>query len=117
MTSIHFSIKGKILTTDAFSKELEYPIKNVIFLENNQKFIVLYDRDSNIRKWGQFPNIICFSSEGKKLWTAELPTTDTGDSYFQMKLNDEKLIADSICSFTCEINLDNGKIIRKIFTK
>ena len=71
--------------------ELDYPIQDVIWLHKNHVFIILYDRDSNIRKWGQFPNIICLSEKGEKLWTVKLPTTDTGDSYDQVKFEGGKM--------------------------
>ncbi|MBY0273458.1 MAG: hypothetical protein K2X02_08675 [Alphaproteobacteria bacterium] len=117
MNSSNFSFEGKVITTENFSKELDYPIQSIIYLENKQYLIVLYDRDSNIRKWGQFPNIICLDSKGEKIWTVELPTTDTGDSYSRMQFKNGKLIADSWCSFSCEINVNTGKIIESIFTK
>jgi len=117
MNSSNFSFEDKVITTEKFSKELDYPIKSIIYLENKQSFIVLYNRDSNIRKWGQFPNIICLNSKGEKIWTVELPTTDTGDSYYQMEFEDGKLIADSWCSFSCEVDVNTGKIKEAIFVK
>ncbi|MBY0273393.1 MAG: hypothetical protein K2X02_08345 [Alphaproteobacteria bacterium] len=117
MNSSNFSFEGKVITTEKFSKELDYPIQSVIYLENKQSFIVLYDMDSNIRKWGQFPNIICFSAGGNKLWIAELPTTDTGDSYCQMKFKNGKLTAYSWKSYSCEIDINTGKIKEAIFVK
>lgn len=115
--STNLSFKGKKLETITFLKELDYPIQDVIYLAKNQTYIILFDRGSNIRKWGQFPNIICLNSKGEKIWTVELPTTDTGDSYYQMKLEDEKLIADSWCSFSCEICVNTGKIKEAVFFK
>lgn len=117
MNSSNFSFEGKVITTEKFSKELDYPIQSVVCLENEQSFIVLYDMDSNIRKWGQFPNIICLNSKGEKIWIVELPTTDTGDSYCQMEFKNNELWAYSNCSYICKINPENGKIIEKIFTK
>ncbi|MBY0273461.1 MAG: hypothetical protein K2X02_08690 [Alphaproteobacteria bacterium] len=115
--STNFSFEGKNLETVTFSKELDYPIQDVIYLTKNQTYLVLFDRDSNIRKWGQFPNIICLSTEGEKLWTVELPTTDTGDSYFRMQLKEGKLFGDAWGSFVCEIDVNTGRIINKVFFK
>jgi outer membrane protein assembly factor BamB len=117
MNSSNFSFEDKVITTEKFSKELDYPIQSIVYLENKQNFIVLYDMDSNIRKWGQFPNIICLNSKGEKIWTVELPTTSTGDSYCQMELEDGKLIADSWRSYSCEIDVNTGRIINKLFFK
>ncbi|MBY0273455.1 MAG: hypothetical protein K2X02_08660 [Alphaproteobacteria bacterium] len=117
MNFSNFSFEGNVIKTEKFSKELDYPIQDIIYLEDKQCFIVLYDMGSNIRKWGQFPNIICFNSKGEKIWTVELPTTDTGDSYFRMQFKNGKLIADSWCSFSCEIDVNTGKIKEAIFFK
>lgn len=117
MKVINFSFKDKVLMTEKFSKELDYPIQEVLHIGSTQNFVVLYDMDSNIRKWGQFPNIICFSSEGEKIWTVELPTTDTGDSYYRMKLKDGNILADSNCSYSCEIDINTGKIKKAVFVK
>ncbi|MBY0273392.1 MAG: hypothetical protein K2X02_08340 [Alphaproteobacteria bacterium] len=115
--STNLSFEEKKLETTTFSKELDYPIQDVIYLAKNQTYIILFDRDSNIRKWGQFPNIICLNSKGEKIWTVELPTTDTGDSYFRMRFKNGKLIADSWKSYSCDIDVNTGKIIERIFTK
>lgn len=117
MTSPAFSFNKEVFTTKHFSIKLDYPIQEVLFIKKNKIFVILYDRDSNIRKWGQFPNLIGLSNSGEKLWVAELPTTDTGDSYFDVQLEEGKLIADSVRSFSCEINPLNGKIIHKTFFK
>lgn len=117
LNSTNLSFEGKMIKTNTFSKELDYLIQDVIYLEKDQICIVLYDRGSNIRKWGQFPNIICLNRKGEKIWTAELPTSDTGDSYIRMKLKEGNLFADAWGSFTCEIDIATGKIINKIFFK
>jgi len=117
MNSSNFSFEGKVITTEKFSKELDYPIQSIVYLENKQNFIVLYDRDSNIRKWGQFPNIVCLNNKGEKIWTVELPTTDTGDSYFRMQFKEGKLFGDAWGSFVCEIDVNTGKIVNKVFFK
>ncbi|MBY0273391.1 MAG: hypothetical protein K2X02_08335 [Alphaproteobacteria bacterium] len=115
--STNLSFEEKKLETTTFSKELDYPIQDVIYLANNQTYIILFDRGSNIKKWGQFPNIICLNSKGDKIWTVELPTTSTGDSYYQMGFEDGKLIGDSWRSYSCEIDVNTGKIINKVYFK
>ena len=109
--------KDKTITTSSFIKDMEYEIQEVIYIEKNKIFLVLYDMDNYTKKWGQFPNIVALSNEGKKIWTVELPTTNTGDSYYQMAIKDGKLIADSWCSYSCEIDISTGKITNKTFLK
>lgn len=79
--------------------------------------IVLLDRDSNLRKWGQFPNLFGVSFDGKILWVSELPTTDTGDSYYYIELKNNYIHAYSVCSYNCIVDPNTGKIISKEFTK
>jgi ABC-type transport system substrate-binding protein len=52
----------------------------------------------------------------RRLWTAELPTTNTGDSYYRI-VSYRPLVAYSICSYECEIDLDTGRILRRSFFK
>ena len=117
MINSSYSFEGNQIKIGDNFKELDYPIQDIINLEKDNKIIVLFDRDSNIRSWGQFPNIICLSNKGDKLWTAELPTTNTGDSYHSMELKEGKLVGYSWCSFMSIIDLNTGKILERIFTK
>lgn len=59
---------------------------------------------------------IAFSVSGEKLWTAELPTNESGDRYYRAYLSDG-LMADSPKSFACRINESSGRILRKVFYK
>ena len=94
--------------------ELEHTISDVWC--QGQCFFVLFARDETIQKWGQFPNLICINDCGSKLWTAELPTTDTGDRYYKI-VSIDPLRAYSVKSFSCVIDEKTGKILSKEFFK
>lgn len=80
------------------------------------KIIVLYDPDQQQGNVGQFANIECFSLQGDKIWTVELPTTYTGDSYYQIH-SIRPFVADSVQSYRCHIDLSTGKIMKREFVK
>jgi hypothetical protein len=74
--------------------------------------VVLYDPDAYRETFGQFPNLIAFSVSGEKLWTAALPTNESGDRYYRAYLRDG-LMADSLKSFACRIDESSGRIFVK----
>jgi len=108
------SYDGNMLTADGKSYELEHRVADAI--ESNDRVVVLFDPDAYTAKFGQFPNLIAVSREGTKLWTAELPTTTSGDRYYRL-IRGESLRAASIYSFVCEIDPRTGRILRKEFVK
>jgi len=103
-----------IIAFNGHKYELEYPILDVV--QKGDCFIVLFDPDANIKKFGQFPNLICINSYGAKIWTAELPTTDTGDCYYKLK-SAVSLRAYSVRSYSCVIDEKTGQILSKKFFK
>lgn len=102
------------LTVDGKSYELEHRVADAI--EYEDRVVVLFDPEVYTAKFGQFPNLIAVSRDGKKLWTAELPTTTSGDRYYRL-VRGESLLAASIYSFVCDIDPRTGKILRKEFVK
>ncbi len=103
------------ITINGENIKLDYPIYQLAVKKD--KIIILIDPDYNTKRWGQFPNLLCYDNRGIYLWTAELPTTDTGDSYYQFKVKNEYLEAYSWRSFTCHMDIETGKIVKQIFTK
>ena len=61
----------------------------------NSLGLVLFDPDSNIRKFGQFRNLVALGRDGSLAWIAELPETTTGDHYYSLKQIDERIVANS----------------------
>lgn len=102
------------ITVDGKSYELEHRVADAI--EYKDRVVVLFDPEDYTDKFGQFPNLIAISHDGKKLWTAELPTTTSGDRYYRI-VRGESLRAASIYSFVCDIDPRTGKIVRKDFVK
>jgi len=100
-------INGRVLN-------LEFAIRDAV--EKDHSFFVLFDPNANIRKWGQFPNLICLDNNGTKVWTAKLPTTDTGDSYYKLASTDP-LTVYSVKSYSCVIDEKTGKILSQEFFK
>jgi hypothetical protein len=105
---------GSTLTIDGQSYELEHTIVDAVECEDG--VAVLFDPDAYTAKFGQFANLAGLSREGAKLWTAELPTTTSGDRYYRL-VRGENLRAASVYSFVCDIDPRNGRIVRKEFVK
>jgi len=93
---------------------LEHPVD--YSFKWRDKIILMYDPDAIVEKFGQFQNLIAIDSNGEMHWTAELPTTKTGDRYTEIS-SENPLIVNSFHSYVCEIDPETGKIVTKIFTK
>lgn len=96
------------------SVELTHQIADAFPLSD--KIIVLLDPDSESGKFGQFHNLIALDEAGKWLWIAELPTTESSDTYSRVSSKDP-LIVDSFSSYACEIDEHTGRIKSKTFFK
>lgn len=101
------SVEGKTIT-------LAYPVAEAFLLRD--KLIVLLDPDAYTEKFGQFRNLIALAIDGERLWTAELPTSMSSDTYYRIG-SKNPLVADSFSSYACEIDESNGKIIKRSFFK
>jgi hypothetical protein len=108
------SFHGTRLTVGDVSWEVAHTILEAFLV--GSRVVVLYDPDAYRETFGQFPNLIAFSVSGEKLWTAELPTNESGDRYYRTYLSDG-LMADSPKSFACRIDESSGRILRKVFYK
>ena len=105
---------GHMLTLEGKEIRLEHPIADAFEIDG--KVIVLYDSDSYTKKWGQFPNLIALDPDGKQLWTAELPTTQSQECYYQVKRTNP-LIACTWTSWECEIDIETGRVLSRTFLK
>ena len=114
MTDTPISFSERTVNVRSKSIELEYPVANAFML--GDKIIVLFDPDAYTEKFGQFKNLIAVNADGEKIWTAELPTNESGDRYQQVSSR-SPLVAYSWKSFDCEIDESTGRIKKKIFTK
>ena len=114
MTDTPISFSERTLNVGGKSMELEYPVANAFML--GDKIIVLFDPDAYTEKFGQFKNLIALNANGERIWTAELPTNESGDTYNQVS-SKCPLVAYSWKSFACEIDESTGRIKKKIFSK
>ncbi len=114
MTDTPVSFSGRTLDVKGKSIELEYPVRDAFML--GDKIIVLFDPNAYIEKFGQFRNLIALTEDGDRLWSAELPTNQSGDTYFRVSSRNP-LVANSFHSFDCEIDESTGRIRKKVFTK
>jgi hypothetical protein len=94
---------------------MAYPIDDAFPL--GDLVVILFAPDSRPSLGGQFPNLIAVEpATGNQVWQAELPTTYTGDAYYQVRSRDP-LVAASVKSFVCRIDPATGKVVEKEFVK
>jgi hypothetical protein len=108
------TLSGNTVVVGCKTITLSYPIAEAFRLED--KIIVLLDPDAYTEKFGQFRNLIALTIDGERLWTAELPTSMSSDTYYRIS-SKNPLVADSFSSYACEIDKLNGKIINRTFFK
>ena len=92
----------------------QYPVQNAFVLDD--RLLVLYLPSSMPGKIGQFSNLVAFDNEANLVWTAELPTTETGDCYYRV-ISREPLIVNSVRSYQCTLDPDTGRLKSKVFLK
>lgn len=108
------SFSDNVVSIDSQQIEMEHTVAAVTEYEG--RVVVLLDPDAYTEKFAQFENLIAFSREGKKLWTAELATTNSGDRYYKVA-GGPALQAWSVYSFICEIDVETGRVLSREFVK
>lgn len=95
---------------------LRYPADQAI--RHRDRLIVRYAVTEHLGRPGTFPNLEAVEMDGTVVWTAELPTNETGDCYYDIEVDDEgDLLARSFKSYVCKIDWDSGRIIDREFVK
>lgn len=107
---------NKAILPNAKTIVTPYRIKKAWHESDKNITIVLMDYAEN-RNDQLFHNIECYSYDNKKLWEADLPSKLGPEAYTDAEFEGESFIAFSFSCFSCSIDIDNGKIIKKIFTK
>jgi len=97
-------ITGRSITT-------KHPVESAFRI--GDRIIVLYDPDSETHGHS---NLACLDLDGRELWRAEFPRADREDYYYRIASADP-LVAYSFTSFSCEISLDDGRIVKAEFFK
>jgi len=108
------SYSENMVVIDGTTAHLAYPIAEAFELDG--RVIVLLDPDARTERFGQFPNLLALAPDGDRLWTAELPTTTSGDRYYRIT-SQRPLVVESIYSEECEIDQDTGAIKSRRFLK
>ena len=78
--------------------------------------LVMFDPDSDPKKFGQFQNVIALDVEGNVVWEADLPTSNTGDRYYRVASRDP-LTLNSTQSYDVILDPTSGRILDRRFTK
>jgi hypothetical protein len=76
------AFSGATVSINGNSFDMDYPIEEAF--EADGKAIVFLSSDAFVGKFGQFNNLCALDFSGRRLWTVELPTTDTGDRYYRI---------------------------------
>ena len=106
-------INGKEITVASERWSVPYPVADARVVD--QSVIVLYDYMTGPRH-RQFQNLEAFDFTGRKLWTAEHPTSATQDCYVAFQ-SIRPLRLSNFAGFECELAPDSGRIIAATFTK
>ena len=106
---------AEVLTIDGQRHRMPFPIAEIADL--GTLVVVLQDPDSNIQKFGQFANLIAVRRDGSLLWTAELPSSKTGECYYRLRIEAGRIIAYSTGSFVVEVDSQTGRITQREFVK
>lgn len=114
MSELPITFLGNEITVGDAKITAPHPVVYAAAL--GSRVVVLYAPDSWREKFGQFNNLVALTHAGEEIWEAELPTTTSGDSYYEV-VSVSPLRARSVKSFECVIDPRTGKILEKTFLK
>jgi len=100
---------------DGITYSLPFTIRKVLVLP--ESLIVLFDPDAWREAFGQFHNLRAYDFHARPLWEAELPTSSSGDCYWDIGREDSLLTARSWSSYDCIIDVRTGRLHDKQFYK
>ena len=112
---------GDIVKIDGKPLRMEYMVRDAFWADG--RAIVLLDPDAFMdhpayggRKAPRNPvqNLRAYSPSGEMLWQAEQPELD--DHYYRIESR-EPLVALSFSAFRCDLDLSNGRILKKYSLK
>jgi hypothetical protein len=93
-----------------------YAVNKAWYDKDRKQVIVLMDYSAN-RHVQQFRNLLSYDLKNEENWKAELPTKSGADAYVDAEFISDNLSAFSFSCFRCRIDLSNGKVIEKLFSK
>ena len=79
------------------------------------RVVLLYEYMAG-RRDRQFRNLEAFTLAGKRLWTAEHPTTEIADTYVEI-LTTDPFVAWNFACYQCTIDSSSGRLIEAQFVK
>ena len=113
---------GDIVKIDGKPLRMEYMVRDAFWADG--RAIVLLDPDAFLdmptygvaRRKSRDPvqNIRAYSPSGEMLWQAEQPEVD--DHYYRIESR-EPLVALSFSAFRCDLDLSNGRILKRTSLK
>jgi hypothetical protein len=116
------SFSGKKLTLNGRAIELPWPVLAAV--EHGEKTFVLLDPDVYLvdpqykalhaRGVPALRNLLAIGEGGEILWEGNLP--EAADYYYKIT-SVAPLTVSSFSSYSCEIDPNSGKIIRRVFFK
>ena len=92
----------------------DYPIRDAF--ANDTFLIVMLNKDAYPKETRRCENLLAVDLKGQTIWVAQLPTTSGLDAYYRIESR-KPLVAYSIASYDCRIDLRTGAIERKEFYK
>ena len=113
---------GDIIKVDGRPTRMDYMVRDAFWAHG--RAIVLLDPNAYLdnpafgaaRRRSRKPvqNLRAYSAAGELLWQAEQP--ELADHYYRIESR-EPLVALSFSAFRCDIDPENGQILRKTFLK
>jgi hypothetical protein len=88
-------------------------VKQAVIVDG--RVILLYDYVAGPRH-RQFQKLEAFSFSGQRLWTAQHPTSETGDAYVEILSTSPLLVWDFAC-YRLILDPSSGRLIESQFTK
>jgi len=113
MSDSSVSFSGQKVSVNGHTWQDPWTVKQAVIVDG--RVILLYDYMAGPRH-RQFQNLEAFSFSGQRLWTAQHPTSETGDAYVEILSISPLLVWDFAC-YRCILDPSSGRLIESQFTK
>ena len=111
--SSDLSFEGRLVRVAGRTWEVAYDIADCQLVDG--RVVVLFNDMAGPRH-RQFRNLEAFDLDGRRLWTAEHPTSDTAASYVEF-VDGPPLTVWNFACYVCRIDPESGRLVEKRFTK
>lgn len=108
------TFSGSLVTVGDHSWSVPYPVRDARRI--GERIVVIYDYMAVLPQGRSFANLEAFDETGRKLWTAENPTTWDNDAYIDF-MSEVPLVVSNWTAVNCTIDPETGKILGTLFTK